>query len=560
MTSQGDLNFHWARQLLGALASAGVKRAVVSPGSRSTPLALAALRQSDMRVEVIIDERSAAFFALGLAKATGAPAVLIATSGSAIANWLPAVVEADMACVPMLLLSADRPPELHDCGANQAMDQLGLFSSHVRAFHQMPLAEGDGNWLGGLAGRAFRSATGPLPGPVHINVPLREPLVPANPDARAMQPAAPSVLRSETRASGAALDDIRRIVSAPNGAIVCGTQDLGAGFHAAATRLARTRHIPVFADLLSGARFGASVGENILAHPDQVARSAPVPDWIIRFAGTPVSRALADWLTRARSVPQIVVSATERVADPTGTATQVLTADAVSLCAALTEDASRSEQWLQPFVEADEMAAATAERVCGSSAPFEGSVVRALISGAPQDTTFFLGNSLSLRSAEWFAGRSTKRLRILGNRGVSGIDGNISTASGIAAATGPVVAVVGDLTLFHDLNALALAGLHNVTVVVLDNGGGGIFGHLAEAKLPEFDRAWLAPQPLDAVALARGFGLDACRTTTVTATAGAVLDALAAQRPRLIHVPVDRLASLERCRELFATSPGSLST
>jgi 2-succinyl-5-enolpyruvyl-6-hydroxy-3-cyclohexene-1-carboxylate synthase len=560
MTDQGDVNYHWARQLLGAFASAGVDRVVISPGSRSTPLALAALREPGMRVDVIVDERSAAFFALGLAKASGVPALLIATSGSAVANWLPAVVEADMSCVPMLLLSADRPPELHGCGANQAMDQLALFGSHVRSFHQLPLAEGDGSWLGGLAGRAFRSSSTPLPGPVHINAPLREPLVPAHPDAAAARPRVPRKLESETLVSGAGLDAIRRIVSKPRGAIVCGTNDLGAGFHKAVAALAQQRGIPVFADLLSGTRFDPAVCENILAYPDQVARTAPIPDWILRFAGTPVSRAIADWLSRSREVPQIVVSATERIADPTGTGSHVLTADAAGLCEALAKDASCSEPWLAQFLVRDEAASAAAERVCGNDDVFEGSVMRSLATAMPQGTTLFIGNSLALRNADWFIGRSRKGLRILGNRGVSGIDGNISTASGIAASLGFLVAVVGDLTLFHDLNALDLARRHNVTVVVLDNGGGGIFGHLAEATLPEFEQAWLAPQPLDYPAIARGLGLEACRAETVAATVDAVLAGLARKRPRLIHVPVDRRAGLARCREFFAASAGSLSS
>lgn len=554
MTSRGDINFSWARQLVGALSRAGVTRAVISPGSRSTPLTLAALRQPGLHSDVIPDERSAAFFALGLAKASGKPALLIATSGTAVANWLPAVAEANMAGIPMLLLSADRPPELQDCGANQAMDQIHLFGRHVRAFHQLPLAESDADWIGALIGRAVREAMTPLPGPVHINVPLREPLVPSAPAEPAPAPPVPRVLASTAYASGEALDEIRRVTSAPGGVIVCGSQPLAAGDWEMLASLATKRRIPLLADLLSGGRFGPHMCDNILAHPDQVARSAPSPGWILRLAGTPVTRPLNEWLARCRGVPQVVVSETSRIADATGSASHVLTASVTSVCDALAQGPADSGGLLDQLIGRDRAAEAEAGRLCASATPFEGSVLRAVLGAMPEHAPVFIGNSLALRAAEWFAGRGAKHLRILGNRGVSGIDGNISTACGIAATHGPTLAVVGDLTLFHDLNALGLVARHPLTVMVLDNGGGGIFEHLAEGTLPELDVGWRTPQPVDFPGLASAFGLQTCRAGSATAAAHEALDGLTNARPRLIHVPIDHAASLAVCRDFFATA------
>ena len=485
MSSNAETTFLWAWALLDGLAAAGVRRAVASPGSRSTPLTLAALRHPDLTTHMVVDERSAAFFALGLAKAEAAPVVVIATSGSAVANWFPAVAEANMGRWPLILLSADRPPELQDRGANQTMDQVSLFGSHVRAFHQLPPAEAETSWLAALAARAVAVSCGPLPGPVHLNVPLREPLVPPSappPKARASKQAEP--LASRLIPTDETVVSIDALLSSGRGAIVCGSDDLGAGFHRAVVDLADRLRVPVFADILSGIRCGEPNGTAVLAHPDQVARAAPAADWVLRFAGTPVSRALADWQGRCGDKAQVVVSGHPRLADPAGTATHMIHADPASLCR--------------------------------------------LLAGIPG------------------------RLRLFGNRGVSGIDGNLSTAFGIAAARGTAVAVIGDLALLHDLNALALGSTHRLVVVVVDNGGGGIFDHLPQAGLPEFQEAWLAPQSLSPADATRAFGLDYIGAGGVGAAVAAVQAALERPVSTLVHIAIDRAVSLDRCRQFHS--------
>ena len=547
MTDRAETNYHWAWHLLDGLAAAGLSRVVVSPGSRSTPLALAALRHPGLTTRVVIDERSAAFFAMGCSKAEKKPVALVATSGSAVANWMPAVVEADMARVPLVLLSADRPPELQDRGANQTMDQPGLFGGHVRACHTLPPAEGEAGWLAELAARAVAASLGPLPGPVHINMPFREPLVPASGPTSKPRSAAPGWLSSTLHPDRDTLEFLTGVLSSGAGAIVCGPDDLGGDFRAAVLDLASRLKVPVLADILSGLRFEPGAGEGLLAYPDQVARTAPAADWLLRFGGTPVSRPLAEWLSRGGGRPQIVVTDHPRFTDSPGTATHILRADPAALCRAV-EAAAASTPWLAGFVARDRAADAAAERLCADPRPFEGAFFRRMLQALPEGTPVFFGNSLAVRSADWFAGRAPRRLRPFGNRGVSGIDGNLSTAFGVAATLGPSVAVVGDLAFLHDLNALALNAAAPLVVVVLDNGGGGIFDHLAQAGLPEFETGWLAPQTLDVTAACRAFGLPCRRAGSVAEAVAAVLTGLADNRAGVINLAIARDVSLTQVR------------
>jgi 2-succinyl-5-enolpyruvyl-6-hydroxy-3-cyclohexene-1-carboxylate synthase len=551
MTGAAEVTYAWTWRLVDGLCAAGLARIVLSPGSRSTPLALAALRHPALATHVVVDERSAAFFALGLAKAARAPVGLVATSGSAIANWLPAVVEADMARVPLVLLSADRPPELHDCGANQTMDQIRLFGSHVRAFHQLPPADNHADWLGGLAARCVAASLGPLPGPVHVNVPLREPLVPTTVDAPPAGPAPPVRLGATLSPDRDSRDAVLEILARGTGAIVCGADDLGARFRREVAALATRLRVPLLADVLSGLRFDSLAADAALAYPDYVARHAPLPAWLLRFGGTPVSRALADWIERSRGRPQIVVAAHPRIADPGATATHVLHADPAAFCAAIPEHPAAPD-WRAEFVRLDRVAAAAATTLCAEGRAFEGSLLHAVLHALPGHTPVFLGNSLAVRFADWFAGRGERALRVFGNRGVSGIDGNLSTAFGVAAALGPAVAAVGDLALLHDLNALALHRHARLAVLLLDNGGGAIFDHLPQARLPEYEEAWLAPQALDPAAAAQAFGIDYCRVASAADAARAVVSGLAGPRTRIVHVPIDRAHSLACVRAFHA--------
>ncbi len=556
MTDIAEKAFRWAWTLLDGLAAAGVRRAIISPGSRSTPLTLAALRHSGLECHVVLDERSAGFFALGLAKAEGAPVALIATSGSAIANWAPAVVEADLARVPLVLLSADRPPELHGRGANQTMEQSGLFRAHVRAFFQLPPPEDETGWLADLAVRLVAEARGEPAGPVHVNLPFREPLTAA--DASAPRSGAkPRQISGRLTLEEGALKDLGALIRG-RGAIFCGSEDLGPEFKIEVGKLAVRLDVPIFADLLSGLRFGVEAQSHVLAYPESVARLAPAFDWALRFGPAPIGKGIGGWQQESAGARQIVVSAHRRYADPDLVATHFVEADPAFFCATLDGEAAPTD-WRDELCALDRAARRAAEQICAGNAMFEGSLLRGLFAHLPPETPIFLANSLTIRAAEWFGGSGGTALRFFGQRELSGIDGNLSSAAGVAAAHGRAVAVVGDLAFLHDVNALSLARKYRLTIVLMDNGGGGIFDHLAQAALPEFDSAWGAPQTFDASTLAAAFGLDFRRANDAEAVAREAAACCAAGEAAVIHARIDRAQSLGSFKNFFRLQQGTSS-
>lgn len=548
MTDRATVAYRWAWTLVDALASAGVGRVIASPGARSTPLTLAALRHPGLTTHMVVDERAAAFFALGAAKAEGRPAVVVATSGSAVANWLPAVVEADAARMPMILLSADRPPELHDCGANQTMEQTELFGRRVRAVHRLPPPEEEADWLVGLAGRIVATACGPLPGPVQVNVPFREPLVPGRTEP-VLRRSPPRIVRAAPSAPPADAEVVARLSRGGRTTIVCGCEALDPTTIAAIDRLATRAGLPVLADVTSGVRLGATA-DLVLAHPDRVARRAAPADLVLRFGGQPISKAIGAWMGRGRPDGHVSVSATPRVSDPDGLASDLVFCDPAALCDLL-EPAAPDHVWVDTLRALDRDAAAAAAATCAEETPFEGSILRRLIASLPASTALVLGNSLTVRSADWFGGRGRERLSVFCNRGLSGIDGTVATACGVAAAAGPTVVVSGDLAFLHDVGSLAVAVDLPLVVVVLDNDGGGIFDHLPQSGLDEFEQGWRTPTRFDAAAIAAGFGAAFVRVEATSAIGPVVTDALARGGATVVHVPLDRTFALKRGRSFL---------
>lgn len=551
MESQGRINGLWAAALVDGLVAAGVGWAVISPGSRSSPLALACLRHSALTSRVLLDERAAAFFALGLAKAEGRPVALLCTSGSAVANWHPAVVEADQARLPLILLSADRPPELQDCGANQTIDQTALFGAQLRAFHALPPAETNGDWLAHLAARAVTQSLWPLPGPVQINVPFREPLLAAGPPAPSVAARAADGPRVILPRLLPAAEEIARLAdrwSGRRGVIVAGAEPLPAE---PIVRLAAALDWPVLADPLSGLRFGAHDRSRVMAAADTFLRGTTLtPDWILRFGAFPVSKPIATWLAGLDAL-QAVVSADSRWPDPQRAADLIIHADPAALADAVSQVVRRPAPpgWLS-MVRAAEVAAAG---LMLRQPPPEATALRTLLDGLPGDSLLFVGNSMAVRDLDSFSGTTEKRLTVLGNRGASGIDGNLASFFG-AAASGrfaAAVAVVGDLTFLHDLGGLAAGQGIDATVCVFDNGGGAIFEHLPQAGLPEFEAAWLTPQQADFAAAARVWGHSYRRVETDRLAPG-LAEALGTAGVSILHIPIDRAASVARHRALWA--------
>jgi 2-succinyl-5-enolpyruvyl-6-hydroxy-3-cyclohexene-1-carboxylate synthase len=542
---RGEASYRRAVALLDGLTAAGLETVVVSPGSRSTPLALAAARCSSLRLHVVADERSAAFFALGLARATGLPTALIATSGSAPAHWLPAVIEACEDEQPLLLLSADRPPELLDCGANQATEQGRLFAAHARGLFCLP-AEASAGHAHDVGRRAAATCLWPRRGPVHINAAFREPLLAAEPaTCPAWSAGTPSV-----HLPGKVTPDLAKVAAAAarlrgrRGAILAGRLPPGDPAAPAILALARALDCPVIADPLSGLRAGGDPDARVLCAADAVLRDPglPAPDWLIRVGLPPVSRHVEEWA--ARCPDTLLLAQTPAWTDPLRSARTVLLGDAAASLAVLAAAASsaglRAARW--DLLDERE-AAAQASLVSLESRPAEAALVRAISVAAPAGTAVFVSNSLVVRDFDSFLPRRAAPLALYANRGVSGIDGNLSTAAGIVEATGkPGLAVLGDLALFHDLNALSLCRARPLVVVVINNGGGAIFGQLPQASLPEFDALWLTPSGLDLARAAALFDLEHARLDDADLE-GSIAAALAAGRPALLELVVDRQAS-----------------
>lgn len=557
---QAQTNLRWAGVLLDGLVRSGVKHLVVSPGARNTPLLIAGHQHHSLKLHVVVDERSAAFFALGLSLSTCRPVALNATSGTAVANWFPAVMEASQSGVPLILLSADRPWELQQCGANQTVDQYKLFGDYCRAFFALPAAESGQHlalYLARVARQAVAKATGTDAGPVQINLPFREPLVgsmPASTEERGVESRMPVQPRQQAHSD--LLELVRSALSQGPGVIIAG-QDCGnmsdrkmIGY--LADRLA----VPILADPLSGMRWDESKHGNVLAHYDLFLHWDSFvqihPGWILRFGGMPVSTRLQDFLQSLVTARQFVVTNTSRWLDPQGRVEEVIQGDIGDFCRRLLEGVheAHSRGWLETFQQADrsieECFYQTPDRV-----PLEGQVIRNVLSTLPQGSLLFCGNSLAVRFMDAYGGLRDGLIRIHGNRGVSGIDGNISTVMGLAAGvegSSKVVGIMGDLAFVHDLNSLATVESDDAVIIVFNNDGGGIFEYLPQQKLEGFKRLWKTPLGLDLQHLGKLFNIHFERVVNLQAFSDSLEQAL--QRPgrTVIEVMINGTWSRERHR------------
>lgn len=545
----GALNLAWADAFVAALAAAGLRHVALAPGARSAPLALAALRRPELACHVLNDERAAGYFALGLGKATGRPAAVLTTSGTAAANLLPAIMEANLAGVPLLALTADRPPEAHGWGANQTVDQTRLYGDHARAFHALPAPAEDvpETFLVALAARLVEECTAPWPGPVHANLPFREPLLPEAIPAPPPLPE-PIALRAPAPAVPADIEALAARLSGRPGVIVCGEARYPAGFAAAVARLAARLDAPILADPLANLRHGPHDKSRVLAHAARFLRrpELPAPAWVLRCGAFPVSRVLERWLASLGGTEHILVAPPGRWPDPLWRCGTLLRGDALAIVEVLASHCRpASADFCAEWQQSEARVAAAPD-----AAFFEGTAARALLAALPAGAHCFVGNSLAIRAVDAFGGTDDKPLTLHGNRGASGIDGNLATAAGIAAATGaPIGLLVGDQTLLHDAGSLALLAGRDAVVVVLDNGGGGIFDHLPLARAvpaPLMERGWTAPPRADFAALAAAFGLRHATADSPGALDGALATACAQGGAWLLRAVVDRAASVAR--------------
>jgi 2-succinyl-5-enolpyruvyl-6-hydroxy-3-cyclohexene-1-carboxylate synthase len=522
-------NTLWARTLVAELAAAGVTAVCLAPGSRSTPLTVAFDRHDEIRVLSHLDERAAAYFALGRAKRTGEVTPLVCTSGTAAVNFHPAVVEASQARVPMLLLTADRPPELRDSGANQTIDQEKLYGDSVRWYRDLPEPEPTNRKLRRLrtdAARALSTATGTPPGPVHLNVPFRKPLepvhvegdVPDDLDSLAVDgrdgpfvstaPGTPTVSETDLHELADAL------AAADRGLLVAGPEAPRLDTEAIAA-LAHATGFPVLADPLSGMRFGGHVrtvpvcgGYDAYLDP-AVTADWPDPDVVVRVGASPTSKPLRKYLART-DARQLLVDPAGEWREAEFTASDLVVADP----ARFADDLSRlvrggrseaSSAWRDRFETAEAVhwnAVADAESEGEPGGEFyEGAILADAADLAPEPATLVVSNSMPVRDLDRFAEPSTASRTVLANRGASGIDGVTSTALGAGSATSDhLTFVTGDLAYYHDMNGLLALGRSDVeaTIVLINNDGGGIFHMLPIERFdPPFTGQFKTPHGLD---------------------------------------------------------------
>ena len=538
--------------MFATLADLGVRHVVVSPGARNGPLSLAALGESRLAVTIVLDERSAGFAALGAAKSSGDPTAVVATSGSAGTHYYPAVVEARHARVPLLVVTADRPPELQGTGAPQTIDQHELYGTMVKAFFDPGVPDDSAVAVAGdLAAAAFATAADGPAGPVHINVPLREPLLctAASPPAAAPRSVpAVNTLQPERLGELAAELEGRNVIAVAGG-------HQRSGFGAAAALLGAATGIPLLADVQCRYPGPATVASGDLLAAAGWLEQTP-PDVILRLGPIPTSKPLWQWIERSEiSQPWVDDGG---LGDPLHSATAVYRADVTATVAALAAGAAHQDSaWIDRWIYADEAAAQAARAALADETfPNEPSIAATVAGAAVEPSIVYAGSSMPIRDLDTFAGTPRGPVRVLANRGANVIDGLLSAAAGAALEGTRVYCLTGDVAALHDVGALEWIGRHQlpVTVVVVNNDGGWIFHFLPQADphvvpASDFTAVFAAPHGRSLVPIAQALGIEARTIEDREALRSEIAEPGAGPRVLEIHTdPTENVAVHRRIR------------
>jgi len=554
-------NAQFARQAVSQLIDGGCAGFVISPGSRHTPLVMA-IASARVPTEVILDERSAGFFALGWAKATQAPIALVCTSGSAGAHYLPAVIEAWESGVPLVLITADRPPEHLGIGAPQTTRQDGFFANHVKGRLEIGAADDPSaiEELDGLTKLLVAASSG-KPGPVQLNIGFREPLWEATPTTVDLEPPAVSTARPEALpCDPIPLPDVAR------GALVIGpvqeAHPESRGAVESLVSLARRRGWPVLADIASGLRSRGPETSGLVHGCDLFLRSAPTrealrPELVLHVGRMPTSKTLFTWLQNLEDHDTNVLHlSTDGQAHSLGRAPQIIPSSWRQLLASCEADESQSRQpgpWLQQWQAAERLTFSALEDATRDAGLWEGAVAR-VVTPMPTGSSLVLGSGMPVRDVDTYVTHLESDTTCLVNRGVNGIDGLIATAAGVAAhdPDKQVRLLVGDQAFLHDLGSLAVAAdRRNLEMVVINNSGSGIFEFLPISQAGEsFEKYFLAPQQTDILAVAAAFGIEASRCTSIDELTR-FLDA-PLPGPRIAEIMVDRAHNVYIHKEISA--------
>jgi len=582
-----DDTYLMLRAFVDELVRCGMRDACTSPGSRSAPLVLSLAREPRLRCFSHIDERCAGFFALGLAKARGLPVAVACTSGTAAAQLLAPAVEAREARVPLLLLTADRPAELRDNGAGQAIDQIKLFDSVVKWFvevESVPASPAGLRWMRTLACRAYATTLQGRPGAVHLNFPLREPLVPRREgelpeDRTGREGERPYVARVRQEGSPeASLRHLRELADGcQRGLVVAGRDERTPALGPAAAELAAAIGWPLLADPLSGARRGPAA----VAHYDAILRapsfaSSMTPDLVIHLGDLPVSKPLRAWLAGLQDVAQVALDPEGAWQDPDAVVSTSLQLNAAHACRWLAGEppAAAQPDWLASWRSADELAAEAIGGVLAEAGISEPAVAAELGVLLPAEATLFVASSMPVRDIETVWPVRADPPRALCNRGANGIDGTVSSAFGAAAAatgTRPVLLLIGDVALAHDLGGLLAAKRLELklTIVLLDNAGGGIFDFLPVADAPIaradplggdlYAEHVATPTGLDFARAAALYGLGHERVGDLAGLRLALERALASPSSYIVEVRTERAANVALHRRMWDAVAAALS-
>jgi 2-succinyl-5-enolpyruvyl-6-hydroxy-3-cyclohexene-1-carboxylate synthase len=576
------------RAFAAELVAAGVTDAVVCPGSRSTPLALALRTAPGLRVRVLLDERAAGFFALGIARTSGRPVVLLATSGTAVAEFHPAVIEAGQSRVPLIVLSADRPPELRDRGAPQTIDQERIYGSAAKWYAELLLFDGDPATEAharSLAGRAVATAAAGPAGVVQLNVPFREPLLPDAPllSEDGGPPASTSAPFMSAIAGRPVLDEElvgqlgALLGRTPRGLIVAGPDD-DPELPAALAGLALATGFPILADPLSGLRTGPHDRSRVVSRADQLVRPGPWidahrPDLVIRTGAMPTSKPILQLLERVRP-GLVVIDGDGGWREPALLPVTFVHADAAATSRALTAhlgSSVRRTSWTRDWMDAERAAVRAMDVwLAALDEPFEGAPFPALAAALPDGALLWAGNSMPVRDLDGWLPSTGRAITVRSNRGANGIDGVVSTALGSAAASdGPVALVAGDVSFLHDLNALVIAKLHGLsaTIVLVNNDGGGIFSFLPQAQpgvpagsgLPEhYEELFGTPHGVDVAPIVTALGGEH-RCVTHADLEAAIRDSIGRAGVRVLELRTERERNVQLHREAAAAVQRALA-
>lgn len=534
MKTKVNRNILWTKIFIDQLVSLGVKNACISPGSRSTPLTYNLSKNRKIKSFVHIDERSSAFFALGLAKATGVPVIIVTTSGTAVAEIYPSIIESYQQRVPLIVCTADRPPELIGTGANQTINQHNIFKNHIRWFKDLGLPSISETGLGHLqklATRAYQISTIEDKGPVHLNFPFRKPLEPfTNTDevTKSITKIKPQrFAKDKSNYIASYVKQFKKIVDEiiefDRGIILVGPMDYDREIISRINKLSAFLKYPIIADGLSQLRFGTSNNEkNIFSNFNSIFHSEKFihkhdPDIILQFGRTPTSSTLEKFLSETNASRYLINHYGDKF-DPSRNAKAILAIEPKGFCESLqsqlkTKKMPRKKNgWLNDFIKAEEISINIKSKIIERTKYLnEPSIITEIIKNLPSGSNIFIGNSLPIRDLDNFLANTSKRIRIHFNRGASGIDGVTSTALGIAVIKKSTVLITGDLSFLHDLNSLSIAKRYSIPIIIIlvNNNGGGIFESLPIAqKVNRFREYFVAPHNLDFSGIVKSFEIE----------------------------------------------------